>query len=135
MSQLRYWVWLASVDGVRPITLCRMAEHFGGPMEAYFALEERLDEIDGITPQERKLLADRNLERTERILAVCQQKGIRILTLNDASYPDRLRQIADPQSPWSERERRALTAFLSPRALHRRSPPTAGVSSPAWRTA
>ncbi len=96
MSQLRYWVWLASVDGVRPITLCRIAEHFGGPMEAYFALEERLDEIDGITPQERKLLADRNLERTERILAVCQQKGIRILTLNDASYPDRLRQIADP---------------------------------------
>ena len=37
MSQLRYWVWLASIDGVRPITLCRVLEHFGGAMEAFFA--------------------------------------------------------------------------------------------------
>ena len=96
MSQLRYWVWLSSVDGVRPITLRRVAEHFGGPMETYFAPEERLAEIDGITPQERKLLRGRNLERTEHILATCQEKGIRILTLNDASYPERLRQIPDP---------------------------------------
>ena len=39
MSQLRYWVWLASVDGVRTISLCRVLEHFGGAMEAYFAPE------------------------------------------------------------------------------------------------
>ena len=96
MSQLRYWVWLASVDGVRTISLCRVLEHFGGAMEAYFAPEERLSEIEDLSPQERRALSDRRLERTEQILALCQEKNIRILTLHDAAYPDRLRQIADP---------------------------------------
>ena len=96
MSQLRYWVWLASVDGVRTISLCRVLEHFGGAMEAYFAPEERLSEIEDLSPQERRALSDRSLERTEQILALCQEKNIRILTLHDAAYPDRLRQIADP---------------------------------------
>ena len=96
MSQLRYWVWLASVDGVRTISLCRVLEHFGGAMEAYFAPEERLSELEDLSPQERRALSDRSLERTEQILALCQEKNIRILTLHDAAYPDRLRQIADP---------------------------------------
>lgn len=96
MSQLRYWVWLASVDGVRTISLCRVLEHFGGAMEAYFAPEERLSELEDLSPQERRALSDRRLERTEQILALCQKKNIRILTLHDAAYPDRLRQIADP---------------------------------------
>lgn len=96
MSQLRYWVWLASRDGVRPITLCRVLEHFGGAMEAYFALDERFDEIEGLTPQEKRILCDRDLRRTEQILGICQEKNVRILTLRDAAYPDRLRQIADP---------------------------------------
>ena len=51
MSQLRYWVWLASMDGVRPITLFRVLEHFGGAMEAFFAPEERLAELDDLSPQ------------------------------------------------------------------------------------
>ena len=42
------------------------------------------------------MLCSRNLERTEQILALCQEKNIHILTLHDAAYPDRLRQIADP---------------------------------------
>ena len=96
MSQLRYWVWLASVDGVRTISLCRVLEHFGGAMEAYFAPEERLSELEDLSPQERRALSDRSFERTEQILALCQEKNIRILTLHDAAYPDRLRQIADP---------------------------------------
>ena len=96
MSQLRYWVWLASVDGMRTISLCRVLEHFGGAMEAYFAPEERLSELEDLSPQERRALSDRRLERTEQILALCQEKNIRILTLHDAAYPDRLRQIADP---------------------------------------
>ena len=54
MSQLRYWVWLASVDGVRTISLCRVLEHFGGAMEAYFAPEERLSELEDLSPQERR---------------------------------------------------------------------------------
>ena len=96
MSQLRYWVWLASMDGVRPIALYRVLEHFGGAMEAYFAPEERLAELDDLSPQERRILSSRDLDHTEQILALCQEKNIRILTLHDAAYPDRLRQIADP---------------------------------------
>ena len=96
MSQLRYWVWLASCDGVRPLTMCRALEHFGGAMETYFAPTERLDELPDITPREKEILSDRDLKHTDEILAACQEKNIRILTLQDATYPERLRQIADP---------------------------------------
>lgn len=96
MSQLRYWVWLTSMEGVRPITVCRALECFGGAMEVFFAPDERLEEIEGISPREKQLLSDHDLDRTERILAACQEKSIRIFTMQDAVYPERLRQIADP---------------------------------------
>ncbi len=96
--------------------------------------------------------SDRSLERTEQILALCQEKNIRILTLHDAAYPDRLRQIADPplvlyvrgNLPFLDelptiaivgtRKASAYGSMWRP-ASGRRLLLTAAVLLPAWRSA
>ena len=41
-------------------------------------------------------LLDKSLDGAERILGDCDRLGIRILTIQDAEYPERLRQIENP---------------------------------------
>ena len=96
MAQIRYWVWLTALEGLRPISIRRLMQHFGGPMEIYFAPRGGYDAVEGISPQEKTLLETKDLTRTEKILEQCQRENIHIITLQDASYPERLRQIADP---------------------------------------
>ena len=51
---------------------------------------------EGITRQQAVLLADHDLTAANRILADCQRLNISLLTLQDAAYPSRLKNIYDP---------------------------------------
>ena len=93
MAQLRYWIWLTTLVGVRSITVQRLMERFGGPMEIFFG---NLDGVGELNAYERTALANKDMSRTENVLEKCRNDGIRILTVQDALYPERLRQIADP---------------------------------------
>jgi len=95
MSAVRYWVWLTSLRNMRAAALRMVLEHFGGPMEVYFADSTEYDAIPQLQPRERLALQQKSMEDTERILDTCSRKGIRILTRQDADYPQRLLQIAD----------------------------------------
>ena len=96
MAQIRYWIWLTSLVGLRPLAMHAVTDHFGGPMEAFYAPAEGYDGIPELTAKDRALLENKDMSRTEEILEICQRKGIHILTLQDAGYPERLRQIPDP---------------------------------------
>ena len=96
MAQIRYWIWLTSLVGLRPLAMHAAIEHFGGPMEAYYAPAGGYDAIPELTPKDRALLENKDMSRTEEILEVCQRKNVHILTMQDAGYPERLRQIPDP---------------------------------------
>lgn len=96
MAQLRYWIWLSSLQGLRPIAMRRVLEHFSDPMEAYYAPAEGFRAVPDLTEKEIALLDRRDLRRTEEIMEICRREDIRILTLQDAQYPERLRQIPDP---------------------------------------
>ena len=96
MARLKYWVWLSAVPGLWPGQKTRMLEHFGGPDKIFFADREELEACGALKAKDVEKLLDKSLEDTERILSRCQDKGIRILTIQDADYPERLRNIADP---------------------------------------
>ncbi len=95
MAQLRYWVWLTTLTGLRSITIRRLMERYGSPMEIFFA-PDGCAGVSELNERERAVLSDKDMSRTEHVLEKCQYDGIRILTIQDALYPDRLRQIADP---------------------------------------
>ncbi len=96
MSELKYWVWLASLEHVRYRAKVLLLEHYGGVREAYFARSSDNDKLDFLTDTEREALANKDMGLAKRAIAECSDAGINILTRQDAAYPRRLSEIYDP---------------------------------------
>jgi DNA processing protein len=90
-----YWVLLTGVSGIGPSRFARLLEHFGDAESAWRATP--LD-LAGAGLDRRAvealvaLRAARDPEAEQRRL---ERLGVSVLTLGDAEYPDRLREIAD----------------------------------------
>lgn len=98
MSDLNCWLWLSQCKGVSAAGAQKYLRRFGSAKGVYYAPESELREAEGATAQEVKALLNRDLARAERIRAACEKQGVRILCLQDADYPERLRNIPDPPS-------------------------------------
>lgn len=96
MSELKYWVWLSTRFGVRPKVRLELLEHFGAPRNVYFASEADYSAAISLRPEERERLSDKDLDTANRVLGLCCEKNIAIVTIRDAAYPQRLRQLYDP---------------------------------------
>ena len=96
MAALKYWVWLTTLPGLGQRTKLQLLEHFASPEEIYFAPEEELLLAEGVTKEQCALLADKSLDRAEKVLEDCAKDGQFLLTMDDAAYPARLRNIYDP---------------------------------------
>lgn len=92
---LRYWVWLAELGLSNPLQLA-LLRHLGNPENVYFADEEEILLTEGITREQAERLKNHDLGTADRILAECRRLDQRILTIQDAAYPNRLRNIYDP---------------------------------------
>jgi len=95
MANLKYWLWLSALQGVRGVTKLALLDQFDNPEAIYFAEEEALALVE-MKRQEWLALKDRSLDAAEQALADCRRLGLRILTITDAEYPDRLKNIYDP---------------------------------------
>lgn len=93
MSQIRYWVWLSALPGLSSRAVSALLRRFDDPMAVYFAAD--YDDVPELTAKERSVLANKELRETERILRTCEEKGIRIMTRQDADYPLRLKELRD----------------------------------------
>lgn len=96
MAGLKYWVWLSEVKGLSNRSKLLLLEHFGTPEEIYYAAEDEYRLVEGLLPKQMELLADKSLSGVDKILGDCQRLGLRILTMQDADYPVRLRNIFEP---------------------------------------
>ena len=93
---LKYWVWLAELPGLKGPERLALLRHFGSPEELFFADREELLLVEGLPPARAELALNRDLSAADRILADCQRLGQRIMTIQDAEYPQRLRNIFNP---------------------------------------
>lgn len=96
MSPLKYWVWLTTQPGLTGSCRRALLEHFGSPEEVFYAEPAELARVEGMTAQRVQALERRSLDSAESILEECARKDIFLLTLQDALYPQRLRNIYDP---------------------------------------
>ncbi len=95
MSMLTYWIWLSLRRGLRPESREALLERFGDPRAVFLATDREIEEIV-YRDAERATLRDRSLARTEAVMDDCARLEAQILTLQDAAYPIRLRNIYDP---------------------------------------
>ena len=96
MSALKYWLWLTELAGLTNQTRLALLRHFPSPEDAYYADPEEVLLTEGITRAQAELLKNKDLSAADRVLADCQRLDIRLLTLQDAAYPGRLKNIYDP---------------------------------------
>jgi len=97
MNDLRACLTLNAVSGVGPHRFGMLLARFGTPEAALDAGLYQLCSVPGLGPHTAELIraardpafADRQIETAERL-------GIRLVTLHDAEYPPRLREIFDP---------------------------------------
>ena len=93
---LKYWVWLSELKGLRNQTRLALLRRFGDPESIFYADADELLLTDGVERSQLKLLENHDLAPADRILADCQRLDIRLLTLSDAAYPGRLKNIYNP---------------------------------------
>ena len=93
---LKYWVWLAELPRLKGPFRLALLRHFGSPEDIFVADREELLLAEDVPPGQAELALNRDLSAADRILADCQRLGQRILTIQDAEYPQRLRNIFDP---------------------------------------
>ncbi len=93
MSTLRHWLWLSTRGPSPGMYAAQILDRFGSPETAFFAGETEYDSIPGLPRSVREALLDKSLEGADDILGKCDRLGIRVLTIQDTEYPERLRQL------------------------------------------
>jgi len=93
---LKYWLWLTERKGLTNQTKLALLRHFGTPEDVFYADPGEILLTEGITRDQAALLEDHDLSVSDRILADCQRLDLRLLTIQDAEYPSRLKNIYDP---------------------------------------
>lgn len=96
MAALKYWLWMTTAPGLSNRTKLLLLEHFSSPEDVYYAQPDELCLVEGVTKQQAQVLADKSLTRAETVLADCAKDGQFIVTMDDAAYPGRLRDMYDP---------------------------------------
>ena len=96
MASIKYWVWLSAQTGVSPAAKAALLRHYGNAETAFFAPAGEFGRIKGISAWDAAVLESRDMSRVEDILAGCRQLDIRPVTMQDADYPERLRNIFAP---------------------------------------
>ena len=96
MAALKYWVWLTTLPGLTDHSKLLLLQHFSSPEDIYYADEEALWQVEGLKKEQAALLNSKSLTAADRILSDCARKDIFLVTMADAMYPDRLRNIYQP---------------------------------------
>ncbi|MDL2273280.1 DNA-processing protein DprA [Oscillospiraceae bacterium OttesenSCG-928-G22] len=96
MSQLKFWTWLSALDSVSARKRAHLLSHFGTVEDIYYATEADYKAVPGIDGRDRRELLEKSFVRAETVLEICEKKQIRVITIQDAEYPDRLKNIDAP---------------------------------------
>ena len=101
MTDLRPWFALKSVPGVGNLLFRRLVAHFGTPAAVLSADKEALAQVPGVNDRAARAICGHRSDDApggaiDRLLQTIEQKGYRIVTLNDPEYPALLTEIPDP---------------------------------------
>ncbi len=92
---LLYWIWYAQLKKLNCAQKKMLLEHFCDPEEIYFSGEAVFAKVPDITRPMLDALEDKDLSGARRILELCQDKGISLVTFADSGYPQKLKNIYD----------------------------------------
>ena len=95
MSALSSWLWFALLS--RPTCLKKnlLLCSFSGAEEIFECRDAERFRALGMTDKDCETLLDKSLSRADAVISECRRLGIRILTMRDTAYPEKLRNLCD----------------------------------------
>lgn len=94
LQQKELEFWLASIPVLGPVKTMKLLDFFGSESEIYMAKESILQQVDGISRQDAKWIVEsRKDEKIRREFSRMVDAGIRLITIHEQAYPERLRHI------------------------------------------
>lgn len=96
-NEIKYWVWLSSLNRISPANLNLLLKHFKTPYNIYTASEKEIRKLPFLTETVIQQLIDKKLKNeTNKHLDNIYKNNISVVTINDELYPYYLKNIYDP---------------------------------------
>ena len=96
MSDVRYWIWLATLPGLTDRQRWRLLETWKTPQGVFDRSLEEIAAAAELRPGQRNKLKKTPLSAAEGMLSRCREKHIFVLPYDDPCYP---RRLADNFAP------------------------------------
>ncbi len=97
MEDILYWVWFSSVPKIGAAKKKKLLDEFITPYNIYCADEIKLKGLKYLTKTNVEVLLDKKIREYAKVhLENIYKNDIRILTIEDDSYPELLKNIYDP---------------------------------------
>lgn len=91
---LIHWIWYAMLPKLSARQKLSLLERFSDPEDIYYT--EKFDRIPDLSGDMMDALENKDLTQAQKVIKQCADKKISVLTIRDASYPSRLRNIHNP---------------------------------------
>ena len=91
---LLYWLWFVLLEGLSRKQKLDILQQFSDPEDIYLCKD--FSHVPGLGQEQIQALMNKDLREAEKQSNICRRKDIGILTIQDAQYPARLRNVADP---------------------------------------
>jgi len=92
----RLYLRLALAEGVGPLTVRRLLDHFSQPEAVFGASRGQLQAVEGVGPKAAAGILAADDRAAEGELALAAEAGVSVLCPDDPAYPAGLRHIPDP---------------------------------------
>jgi len=91
-----YWLWLATLKGVGPVTLRYLVMRLGSPQAVYTATQAELEATEGLRNQVvETILESRSMDQAKRTEELMLRQEIKLLTFVDSLYPPSVNNFAN----------------------------------------
>lgn len=92
---MNYAYWLANITGISNRVKQQILAQAGSAEELYFLSKRQLKELKGLRAEEIKCISESREKDTEAAYAGMCAQGISFISMEEDSYPDKLREIPD----------------------------------------
>src|SRR5512135_2470394 len=96
MSDKRYWIGVNLIKGIGAVRMQALIQHFGDLEMAWQAAPADLVQSGLSLKLMERIVRARESIDLEKLSAKIEAQGIKVLTWEDGSYPQRLREIDQP---------------------------------------
>lgn len=92
-----YWIWLSLKLNNQNSVFQKLLDLFeNSPYEIYKADENELNKAEHLSPFQKKVLLDKNLDEAISIFNYCKRNNVGIMTYGESIYPESLKSMKKP---------------------------------------